>query len=426
MIRQSLLLLAACAVVMLSARLLPAPGQAHAQPGTAAFALETPDGRQPLSPAARTVGETPYASLADLARLLGAGFSAGAVRVQVDWQGNSAWAYLNDTRVTAGLADFTLAHPLVAQDGAVWIAVQDVPVFFAQAFGATVRTAQGASAANEEALPPLDPLVDGDFEPLLPEEALIDADPLLPDTEPEAAPEPEAEAPPLDPLQDLSTEAIRDLRAARGPERIVIDPGHGGDDAGVVGPAGIQEKEVTLAVAQALKPLLEGRIGSTIVLTREDDRPLTAEQRVAAVGTDPRTLFISLHGGASFAADAAGPEVFYLPDLIDPTIRELPSAERQRAVEARRNHAAESRRLAQRVAASLAGAADQPARAVRGVPVRVLMAARTPGLLVELGNLANPEDEERLGAPAYQQVMAEALAEGILAHYGLDAQGAAR
>ncbi len=62
--------------------------------------------------------------------------------------------------------------------------------------------------------------------------------------------------------------------AAAGPSTrvVVIDPGHGGGDVGVVGPGGVQEKTLTLEVARRVNALVESRLGMRALLTREDDR----------------------------------------------------------------------------------------------------------------------------------------------------------
>src|SRR6202035_4458577 len=61
--------------------------------------------------------------------------------------------------------------------------------------------------------------------------------------------------------------------------RVVLDPGHGGHDAGTHGPSGLTEKDLVLDVSQRLAALLEDRLGSEVVLTRTDDTFVSLEGR---------------------------------------------------------------------------------------------------------------------------------------------------
>ena len=410
-------------VLALAAFLPSTPGAVHAQTGESAalFAAEVNGESRTIRAATLAVDERVHADLQQLAEGLGAGFVITASRVQVDLGGDSAWVYFNDTRVNASTAAFSLSQPVIQRDGRAWLSLHEVPAFFQQAFGITLRR-QTADAAEEPA-----PLVDVDVDLLGPpgadEPAAGEPGLLEPDVDEPAAKE---DQPAPDPLQELSPDAIQDLRSARGPERIVIDPAHGGEATGVIGPAGVVEKDVVLAVAKALHARLSGRIGREVVLTREDDRALEAAQRAAPVTNPERTLFISLHCGGAMSSQATGAALFYLPDIADERIRQLGAAERQQALAQRAANATASRRLAQRIEQELTQRADMSSRGIRGVPSRVLLAADSPGVLVELGCLTSPDDEERLGDAGYQEVLAEAIADAILKHYGLDAGGAAR
>src|SRR6202035_5398527 len=86
---------------------------------------------------------------------------------------------------------------------------------------------------------------------------------------------------------------------------IVLDPGHGGDDTGVKGAAGILEKNVALAVARRAKGVIEGRLGIRVLLTRDEDTKPDADTRAAVANNNKADLFISLHANGS--PPAAGP-----------------------------------------------------------------------------------------------------------------------
>ena len=97
-----------------------------------------------------------------------------------------------------------------------------------------------------------------------------------------------------------------------GVKTIVIDPGHGGDEAGAKGAKGTLEKAVTLSVARRLKSSLEARLGARVLLTRVSDGAVGPDERAAVANNNKADLFISLHANASLRKSASGAQVFYL------------------------------------------------------------------------------------------------------------------
>jgi len=105
-------------------------------------------------------------------------------------------------------------------------------------------------------------------------------------------------------------------------EVIVLDPGHGGSDSGAVGPDGIMEKDVTLAVTKKVKRILEAS-GANVVMTREDDRDVygtdaTDRQELQArVDVGARTpgmkIFVSIHANSFSNPQAHGTATYYYP-----------------------------------------------------------------------------------------------------------------
>lgn len=98
----------------------------------------------------------------------------------------------------------------------------------------------------------------------------------------------------------------------KGLRRIVVDAGHGGKDPGAIGPSGVLEKDVTLAIARALARRLEKEIGCEVVLTRKGDVYLPLEERTAIANKVGADLFISIHANASRSSKAYGVETYYL------------------------------------------------------------------------------------------------------------------
>ncbi|MDZ4221479.1 MAG: N-acetylmuramoyl-L-alanine amidase, partial [Patescibacteria group bacterium] len=88
--------------------------------------------------------------------------------------------------------------------------------------------------------------------------------------------------------------------------RIVIDPGHGGHDTGTIGPTGLHEKELVLDLARRLRQIIGERLGSEVVLTREEDTFIPLEARTALANERQADLFLSIHANASRSKRARG------------------------------------------------------------------------------------------------------------------------
>ena len=218
---------------------------------------------------------------------------------------------------------------------------------------------------------------------------------------------------------------------------IVIDPGHGGVETGAIGPSGLQEKVLTLDLARRLKVLLE-RQGTTVVLTRDDDRVLPLDDRTAIANHNRAMLFISIHLNASKRKSAVGAETYFLSTAAtDAEARTLaglenkayetpatsdtgtPEVPRDRGLElilwdlAQNSFLAESSKLAESVQTELNTMTGVRDRGVRQAPFRVLMGATMPAILVEAGFISNPEEESRLKDDAYKDKIAEAIARAV-------------
>jgi N-acetylmuramoyl-L-alanine amidase len=217
---------------------------------------------------------------------------------------------------------------------------------------------------------------------------------------------------------------------ARPPVRVVaLDPGHGGAEKGAVGPTGLAEKEVTLAVARHAAARLRAR-GLEVVLTREDDREVTLEERSAIALATGADLFVSIHANAEATGKQTGVETFYLDVESDQYAARLARRENQAAGRAvsryrliladltTRALTAESRKLATAVQRALLQAARRqrpglPDRGVRKAIFYVLLTARVPGILAELSFLSSPAGEVALRRADYREALGKALARGI-------------
>ena len=213
-----------------------------------------------------------------------------------------------------------------------------------------------------------------------------------------------------------------------GVRRVVVDAGHGAHDPGAPGLDGLQEKEVTLDVALRLRELLQAA-GYQVVLTRDRDVYLPLEERTALANTARGDLFISLHCNASDAGNLSGVETYFL---------NLASSRRAMATAARENSMAlanmsdlqgllkeiysskmdESSRFADAVQRALHGTLrrkypDVKDLGVKQAPFYVLIGAQMPSVLAEISFINHPKEGRRLADPAYRQIVAQALADGV-------------
>ncbi len=211
--------------------------------------------------------------------------------------------------------------------------------------------------------------------------------------------------------------------------RIVIDPGHGGHDPGTRGPTGLTEKKLVLDVALRLKKLIEGKLGSEVVLTRDEDKFIPLEERTAIANKQAADLFISLHANASRQRWVRGVETFYLSFTGSKTSLEVAARENASSREsvnrlqdmirkiALNEKAEESEEFARIIQSSmynrLRKVSWQKNRGVKKAPFVVLIGADMPAVLAEISFITNPKDETLLKKHSHRQRIAEALYGGI-------------
>lgn len=212
--------------------------------------------------------------------------------------------------------------------------------------------------------------------------------------------------------------------------RVVIDPGHGGRDVGTHGPSGLLEKDVVLDVSRRLGALIETRLGSEVVYTRDDDTFIPLEERTRIANDRKADLFLSIHANSSPVKSVAGVEMYYLnfttsKAAMDVAARENAGSSRsiydlKELLEkiALKDKIDESREFAASLNASLGsleskGNAAAKNRPLKKAPFIVLIGAQMPSVLAEIGFLTNSGDEALLKKPEYRQKIAEALYKGI-------------
>ena len=228
-----------------------------------------------------------------------------------------------------------------------------------------------------------------------------------------------------------------DAESGRRPiRRIIVDAGHGGHDTGAIGPRGVREKDVTLAMARRLAEKLRGQ-GFEVTLTRTDDRYLKLEERTAMANMARGDLFVSLHTNANPRRDRSGVETYFLNVTDDRYARRLAARENgsldmeetprdvQRILTDldSKASAGASRTLARMVQKEITIRTRQSQGPVRDRGVKnalfyVLLGARMPAVLVETAFISNRAEEKRLASPAYQQLVADGVTRAVVEFAG--------
>lgn len=214
--------------------------------------------------------------------------------------------------------------------------------------------------------------------------------------------------------------------------RVVLDPGHGGNDPGATGPTGLKEKDVTLAIAHKVAPVL-ARNGVEITLTRDDDRYVTLEERTARANAFGADLFVSIHCNAAENKARKGVETYVLDTTASETAGKVAARENGASAGASNevaqllasmrlaDQATRSTRLAELLQrsgiASLGGQYEGVTDGgVHRAGFYVLVGARMPAVLFETSYISNGIEEQRLGSADYQQRLADAIANAIKAY----------
>ena len=223
---------------------------------------------------------------------------------------------------------------------------------------------------------------------------------------------------------------------------VALDPGHGGEDPGAIGPKGTREKDVVLKIAQ----LLQERINKTVLKTKRGDLPLRAfltrdadfflplHVRVQKAQKVQADLFISLHADAFFTPQARGASVFALSqgaassaaarwmankengaDAIGGLNIKVQDQHVQRALLDMSTTAQinDSLKLGNEMLGQIRRVGKLHKPQVEQAGFAVLKAPDIPSLLVETAFISNPEEEALLISPAYQNQLADALMRGI-------------
>lgn len=209
--------------------------------------------------------------------------------------------------------------------------------------------------------------------------------------------------------QDGETEAAGTEQKAENTDHkgvIVIDSGHGGDDPGMIGSSGINEKVLNLIYGKKLKALLEAQ-GYQVVMTRETEDGLydahasnkkaqDMQRRVAVISENKPLLAVSIHQNSYPDTSVAGPQVFYY------------------------EHSAKGEQLAKAIQDAMNTELNiaRPRVQKGNTSYYILKRSDAVTVIVECGFLSNPQEEAKLQEEEYQNMVAKAVCDGILDYLG--------
>lgn len=210
--------------------------------------------------------------------------------------------------------------------------------------------------------------------------------------------------------EEQSVEAIKAMSWVAAGRSIIIDPGHGGEDPGKVSSKGIYEKDINLAVGKKLYTVLNSS-GAQVVMTRDEDRALsngedTIRQRKRAdllnrlemAKNYHVDLYVALHCNSFPQSKWRGAQTFYAPSV------------------------AGSKELAEMIQEELVNYLGNTERKPKGdTTTLIFKEASVPIVNIEMGFLSNPQEEELLLSPDYQDKIVWAIYSGVvryLAEYG--------
>ncbi|MBR0288755.1 MAG: N-acetylmuramoyl-L-alanine amidase [Selenomonadaceae bacterium] len=207
-----------------------------------------------------------------------------------------------------------------------------------------------------------------------------------------------------EPFKGLENE-LDTITALKG-KKIVIDPGHGGNDAGAIGPTGVMEKNVTLKVALELRKLLEAE-GAQVIMTRETDVTVSSKgakasdieelgARCDVANCNHADIFISIHADSFTRPEARGTTGYYYS----------------------KSTTGNGQRLADCIRRNLVEQLGTPSRGTQPCNFYVVKNTDMPATLIELGFISNKDEEKLLDSKEGVQKAAQGILDGIEDYFG--------
>lgn len=255
-----------------------------------------------------------------------------------------------------------------------------------------------------------------------------------------ATPTPNVPATPVSPAQSVakipapSSGGKRDIV-------IAIDAGHGGEDPGALGPNGLHEKNITLAIARELQRQINQMKGFRAELTRTGDYFIPLRGRTAIARKKGADLFVSIHADAAPSRSAFGASVFALSDrgATSETARWLADTENRSDLiggDGGVNLDDKDKMLAgvlldlsmtatmsssldvgHKVLTNVGRVTSLHKRRVEQAGFMVLKSPDIPSILVETGFISNPNESQKLASSSHQQALARSIASGVRQYF---------
>ena len=220
---------------------------------------------------------------------------------------------------------------------------------------------------------------------------------------------------------------------------VALDPGHGGEDPGAVGPTGLREKDVVLAVALALRARLNELPGMRVMMTRDADFFVPLDDRVRKARRVQADLFVSIHADAFFRPEARGASVFALSTRGATSTAARWMAQRENSADqvggvnlarvrdpqllsamldmSTTAQIKDSLKLGHEVLQRIGQVGRLHKNQVEQAGFAVLKAPDIPSILVETAFISNPEEEAKLRDRGYRTQLVEALVSGIQRYF---------
>lgn len=254
---------------------------------------------------------------------------------------------------------------------------------------------------------------------------------------PAPAPAPADEQPAPRPVMPSDASRIR-MQAGMRTLVVAIDPGHGGQDPGAIGPTGKREKDVTLAVARELARQVNATPGLRAYLTRDTDVFIPLPQRAQRARAAKADIFISIHADAAENRAATGSSVYVLSTKGASSQRARWLADKENAADliggvslqrtegtlanvlldlAQSGNMKASEDAASHVLGGLKRIGNNHKPNLERANFAVLRTSDMPAMLVETAFISNPDEERRLTDPAYQRRVAGAVLDGVHTYF---------
>jgi N-acetylmuramoyl-L-alanine amidase len=217
---------------------------------------------------------------------------------------------------------------------------------------------------------------------------------------------------------------------------IAIDPGHGGQDPGAIGPSGRYEKHAVLAISKELARQINAIPGMKAYLVRDNDVYVERPQRARKARAAKADMFVSIHADAAENRSAWGSSVYVLSLRGASSQHARWLADKENASDlvggvrltrdtlsnvlldlAQSGHMKASQDAAGHVLTSLKGLGKTHKPQIEFANFEVLRNSDMPAMLVETGFISNPDEEKRLFDPAHQRKVASAVLDGIQSYF---------